>query len=142
MGGSAYYDWAIVFLEAESAGEFFDELFSRVTLIGDEVDFVEDNQFVFISKYGGVFVEFLSDGVVVFDGVGLVHREDVEEVDENACALDVFEECVAEPRAVGGAFDEAGDVGDDESAVGVEFDDAELGLEGGEGEVGNHRSCF
>ncbi len=52
-------------------------------------------------------------------------------------ALDVAEESVAEARAVLGAFDEAGDVGDDDSAVAFEFDDAKLRFERGEGIVGD-----
>ena len=65
---------------------------------------------------------------------------DVYEVDEDGCALDVAEELDAEACAEVGAFDEAGHVGDGEAEVvgGVaDLDDAEVGLEGGEGVVGD-----
>ena len=73
-----------------------------------------------------------------FDGVGGVG--DVDEVDEDAGALDVAEELDAEAGAEVGAFDEAGHVGDGEGLlVGrvADLNDAEVGLEGGEGVVGD-----
>ena len=54
--------------------------------------------------------------------------------------LDVLEERVAEARAVLGAFDQAGDVGDDDPAIAGEFDDAELRVERGERIVGDLRA--
>ena len=76
--------------------------------------------------------------VVRFGGDGGVG--DVNEVDEDGGALDVFEELDAEAGAEVGAFDEAGHVGDGEGLfVGwvADLDDAEVGLEGGEGVVGD-----
>ena len=61
-------------------------------------------------------------------------------MDEDAGALDVFEELDAEAGAEVRAFDEAGHVGDGEGLlVGevADLDDAEIGFEGGEGVVGD-----
>ena len=65
---------------------------------------------------------------------------DVDEVDEDGGALDVAEELDAETGAEVGAFDEAGHIGDGEGKVVGSFadlDDTEVGLEGGEGVVGD-----
>jgi hypothetical protein len=63
-------------------------------------------------------------------------------VDDDAGALDVFEELDAEASAEVCAFDEAGKVGYGEGfGVGevADLDYAEIGLEGGEGVVGDLR---
>ena len=63
-------------------------------------------------------------------------------MDEDAGALDVFEELDAEAGAEVCAFDEAGHVGDGEGfGVGevADLDYAEVGFEGGEGVVGDLR---
>ncbi len=61
--------------------------------------------------------QLVLDRGVVGDGVRLLaHRDlggDVEHVHEQARALDVGEEVVAEPGALACALDQAGDVGDD-----------------------------
>ena len=72
-----------------------------------------------------------------FGGAGV---GDVDEVDDDRGALDVLEELDAEAVAEVSAFDEAGKVGDGEGEfVGevADLDDAEVGLEGGEGVVGD-----
>ncbi len=61
-------------------------------------------------------------------------------MDDDAGALDVFEELDAEAGAEVRAFDEAGQVGDGEGLVVgrvADLDDAEVGFEGGEGVVGD-----
>ncbi len=81
------------------------------------------------------------DGVLGWRGGGADGGVgDVDEVDEDGGALDVAEELDAEAGAEVGAFDEAGHVGDGEAELvgGVaDLDDAEVGLEGGEGVVGD-----
>ena len=97
---------------------------------------------------GGVEgLELGGDDFEVGDGVGAVVVPlggggvgDVDEVDDDAGALDVVEELDAEAVAEVRAFDEAGEVGDGEGLGVGEFadlDDAEVGLEGGEGVVGD-----
>jgi glyoxylase-like metal-dependent hydrolase (beta-lactamase superfamily II) len=64
-------------------------------------------------------LELLHDDAEIFDGVGTAAGVgDVDEVDEDAGALDVAEELGAEAGAEVGAFDEAGHVGDDEGLSG------------------------
>lgn len=93
--------------------------------------------------------ELGGDDVVVVDGIGGFALGafggdggvgDVDEVDEDAGSLDVFEELDSEAGAEVGPFDEAGHVGYGEGTlVGSvpDLDDAEVGLEGGEGVVGD-----
>jgi len=76
--------------------------------------------------------ELLADRAVIFDRIGIVHREHVEHVDDDFRALDVPEERVPQPGAAVGAFDQAGEVGDDDAAVADQLDDAELWIERGE----------
>ena len=96
---------------------------------------------------GGVEgLELGGDDLEVGDGVGAggafggAGVGDVDEVDDDGGALDVFEELDAEAVAEVRAFDEAGKVGYGEGEfVGevADLDDAEVGLEGGEGVVGD-----
>ena len=68
---------------------------------------------------------------VVLDRVGAVERLQVEHVQEQAAALDVSEELVAEPRALAGALDQARDVRQHELALtGIER--AQHRMNGGE----------
>ena len=71
--------------------------------------------------------------------VGRLVRREIDEMDEHRAALDVAEELVAEAVTFVRAFDEAGDVGDDEGLVVVGADDAEVRDERGEGIVGDLR---
>ena len=93
--------------------------------------------------------ELGGDDVVVVDGIGGFALgafggdggvRDVDEVDEDASALDVFEELDAEAGTEMGSFDEARHVGYGEGTlVGsvTDLNDSEVGLEGGEGVVGD-----
>ncbi len=126
-----------------------------------DVGFGGDDNGGFGGEGGVEGAEFFGDGFEVGDGVSapirrqiggpgvravgaVVEREaevgDVDEVDDDAGALDVAEELDAEAGAEVGAFDEAGEVGDGEGlGVGevADLDDAEVGFEGGEGVVGD-----
>ncbi len=87
-----------------------------------------------------VMTLIVGDGVGPGGAFGGAGVGDVDEVDDDAGALDVFEELDAESVAEVRAFDEAGEVGDGEGfGVGevADFDDAEVGLERGEGVVGD-----
>ena len=90
---------------------------------------------------GGEAVELVVDDLEVFDGVGAAAGVGyIDEVEEDAGALDVAEELGAETGAKVGALDESGHVGDDVGLlIGLfaDGDDAEVGLEGGEGVVGD-----
>ena len=85
--------------------------------------------------------ELVVDDLEVFDGVGAAGCVGhIDEMEQEAGALDVAEELGAEAGAEVGAFDESGHVGDDiGELIGLlaDGDNAEVGLEGGEGVVGD-----
>ena len=66
-----------------------------------------------------------------------IERGQVDEHAQGSRPLDVAEELVAEPLALGGAFDQPRDVGDRELGAVVEADDTEVRFEGREGVVGH-----
>src|SRR6516162_3013084 len=51
------------------------------------------------------------------------------------------QELMAEPMTAMGAFDEPGDIGNDEAAVIAQADNAEIGRQRGEGVVGDFGPC-
>src|SRR5262245_62741886 len=59
--------------------------------------------------------------------LGVPGGRSVDEVAEDAAALDVLEEAEPEPRTAVSALDEPGNVGDDEGRVAVPFDHTETG---------------
>ena len=74
-------------------------------------------------------------------GIGAgVERRDVHEVQQQARAREMAQELVAEPRALGGALDQPGNVGEHEAAVCRRPHHAEDGIERGEGIVGHLRA--
>src|ERR1700722_15099966 len=86
-------------------------------------------------------VQLGGDDLEVFDGIGPVRGVgDVDQMDDDAGALDVTEELDAEACAEMRAFDEAGEIGYGEGFgvwVFADLDDAEVGFERGEGVVGD-----
>jgi len=60
-------------------------------------------------------------------------------MDEDLGPLDMFQELDAQPMALVGAFDDPGDVGDDEAVLAVGVDNAEMGNQGRERIVGDDR---
>ena len=76
------------------------------------------------------------DHAVVGQRVRAVERRQVEHVHEQLRSLDVGEEVVPQARALVGALDQPGDVGDDELAI-VALERPEHGLQGRE-RVGRH----
>ena len=110
------------------------------------VDFAEDDDLFFLCEVFAERVEFEVKFFEIADGVsvGFLSFElwcDLDEVDEDASAFEVFEEIEAESFSLTGADDESRDVGDDEAdgAI-VEGDDAQVWDEGGEGVIGDFGS--
>ena len=99
---------------------------------GHGVGLVEDEELGLFGEAAAVGLELVADGAPGFDGA---LGGAVDEVEEDGAAFDVAEEAVTEARAFVGAFDEAGDVREDELLGVGEADDAELGVQGGEGVV-------
>ena len=109
--------------------------------IGDQVDLVQQHQLAAPAERRVVGGELAADHLVLRDEVarGIEQRCAVEQVDEQARALDVAQEAVAEPDAVARALDQAGDVRHHEAAL-VEGDHAEVREERGERVVGDARA--
>ena len=97
----------------------------------DRVGLVECDQLGLVVEAGAIGFELVADGA---PGGGDVLDIGVDQVEQDAGALDMAEEAVADPGAFGRALDQPGNVGQDEIDALV-ADDAELGVEGGEGIV-------
>lgn len=105
----------------------------------EEVDFVEGDDLRDFAEGFVEFFEFLVDDFVVFGDFG---ARSVEDMDQEFGSGDVFEEFMAKAAACTGAFDQPGNIGDDEvlvfaAAEFAEVNDAEVGDEGGEVVGGN-----
>src|SRR5690606_9678981 len=68
-----------------------------------------------------------------------VERRDVDQVQQQARTLQVPQETVAQPGAFGRAFDQPGDVGDDETLFGADAHDTEVRMQRRERIVGDLR---
>ena len=109
----------------------------RLDLVGEQlevgarvrvVEFVEGEDLRFVSEAVPEVAQLLIDEIAVGERIVGGHVEDVH---QDAGALDVAQELVAEADALTCALDESGHVGGDEGVV-AEVDDTEFGLEGGE----------
>ena len=112
-------------------------------LVGSDLDLVGAEDALARGQLGGEGLELaLDDGDGLLGGVGVLGVEGggVDEVADEARALDVPEEADAEAVAFAGPFDEAGDVGRDEGLEALPGDDAEVGDERREGVVGDLRA--
>jgi hypothetical protein len=99
----------------------------------EEVGLGDGQDALFIEQLGVVLRQFVEEGLVLPGDVGRVGREKEE---EERVALDVPEEAEAEAFSLTGALDDAGNVGQDKGVLTADVDNAEVGLEGGEGIVG------
>ncbi len=80
------------------------------------------------------------DGARLGDRIdAAVERREIDDVQQQPRALQMAQEAVPEAGAVGRALDEPGNVGDDEAAVGIDADDAEIRGQGRERVVGDVR---
>src|SRR5207247_2000997 len=78
----------------------------RQRLVVDrQVHLVGGDDLALVGQGGAERFQLAADGAVVLGGVGAVHGEQVEQVNDHLRALDVAEEVVAEAGAVPGAFD-------------------------------------
>ena len=103
----------------------------RGVFLGQQIDLGEGDDLRQLIEPGPVARELAADRLVVRLRVALGRRH-FDQVNEDATALEVGEELVPEPSALGGTLDQSRDVGEHELAV-VELDRAEVGLDGREG---------
>src|SRR5450631_1920069 len=74
-----------------------------------------------------IALELLDDGARIRDRIaGAVERGDIDDMQQHARSLQMAEKLMTEPGAVGGAVDQTGDVGNDEAAVFVDANHAEI----------------
>ena len=111
--------------------------FAKVRFGVGFVHFVGDHQARTVDESGVIVPEFLKQAVIVIPGQSTVHGGHVEQDNKRLAALDVAEEGMTEPDVAVGAFDEAGYVADGDPGVVRVFDNADMGIEGGEGVGGD-----
>ena len=114
-------------------------LHARLALVfRHEVELVQHEPARLRGELRIVFLELLGDRARIGNRIGVrIGRRDVDEMQQQARALQVAQELVAEARAFGGAFDQSRNVGDDEAASFVGAHDAELRRERRERIVGD-----
>ena len=88
-------------------------------------------------QLGAVLPQLGVDGVEVGDGVAALAAGHVHQMHQQAAAVDVPQEVVAQPGALAGALDDAGDVRHDEAGALVHIHHAQIGVQGGEVVVGD-----
>src|SRR5918994_235187 len=89
----------------------------------EDIDFAERHEFGLGGKAGMIFLELLADDTI---GSDRIFAGDVDQMEENGAALDMAKETMAEARTLARTFDEARNIGEDETA-GVQLNDAEMG---------------
>ena len=88
-------------------------------------------------KLRAVLAQFCVDGVEVCHRVPALAAGGVHNMDQKTAAVDMAEEVVAQARSVGGALNNAGDIGHDEGDALLHIDYAQVGEESGEVVVGD-----
>ena len=88
----------------------------------DEVGAAQRDNLGLVGEVGAIGIELAAHDAPRF---GRVVAGRIDQVQQHPAALDMAEEAVADAGAFGGAFDQPGDVGEDELAALV-ADDAEL----------------
>ena len=91
------------------------------------VELVEHQPARLGGQLGVVLLELLGQRLGLLDRIdAVVERRHVDHVQQQARALQVAQELVAEAGAFGGALDQARDVGDDEALLRRDAHDAEV----------------
>ena len=91
---------------------------------------------------GSYFSSSLASALASLTGsTRVAQRRRVDHVQQQAGALQVAQELVAQAGALGGALDQARDVGHDEALLGRDAHDAEIRMQRGERVVGDLRAA-
>ena len=98
---------------------FHERFYARLALaFRNEIELIQYQPARFVMQCFIVTLQFGDNRFRVADGIGIgVERRDVDDVQQHARALQMSQELVTEPRAIGRAFDEAGDIGEHEAPV-------------------------
>ena len=86
---------------------------------------------------GVVLAQLLAEEAIILRWVSSLRAGGIDDEEEHGAAFDMAEKVVAETLAGVGAFDESGDIGDGEAVFLGGADDADGGVEGGEGVGGD-----
>ena len=82
-------------------------------------------------------LQFAANRLVVADRVGSVERRGLDKMEDNARALDVSQEVVPQADAFARAFDQTGNIRDDESAVGSDLREPQVRRHRRKGVIGD-----
>ena len=123
------------------AVRFHERLHARGALLGrDEIELVQHEPARLGEERFVVPLQFAHDRRRVVHRVAVgIERRQVDDVEQEARALQMAQELHAEARTVGGALDQPGNVGDDKAARRVGAHDAEVRRERGERVIGDFR---
>ena len=95
-----------------------------------QIDFVDHQPALLRGKVRGEFLELRDDGARILDRIRVwIRRRDVDQVQQHPRALQMLQEADAKARALGRAFDQAGDIGHDEAAPRAGADHAQVGMQ-------------
>ncbi len=102
-----------------------------------EVQLADRDDHGAFEKAGIEALELIHEGIEVRDRVALGIGVDADHVQQHAGAFDMLQESKPQASSLGGALDDAWDVGDDKGPVDPERNDAEVRHQGGEWVVGH-----
>ena len=109
----------------------------QLALVVQQIGLVGHRDLGPVGQLHAVLLQLGVDGVEIGNGVPALAAGHVHQVDQQAAAVDVAQEVVAQAGAFAGALDDAGDVRHDEADTLVHVHHAQIGVEGGEVVVGD-----
>ena len=106
------------------------------------IQFIEYQPAGFVVQGFVVFLQFGHDGFGLGHGIdAVVERGHVHDVQQQAGALQMAQELVPQPGALAGALNQAGNVGHHKALLWPDAHHAQIGVERGEGVIGNFGAC-
>ena len=110
----------------------FGQLLLQV-LVTDGIDFVESDDLRLSFKLGAVFFQLIANNAVGLHRVIACH---IDEMEQNGATFNMAQKARAEPHTFVGAFNEAWNISQHKT-VSRCFHHAQLGVQGGEGIIGD-----
>ncbi len=101
-------------------------------LLGGQVALVAHHDLGALGQRGAELCQLLVDLLKVLDGLTALAAGDIHDVQQQAAALHMAEEVVAQTDALAGTLDEAGDIGADKACALTHRHDAQRGHQRGE----------
>ena len=116
----------------ERAALFFRVRAKALEIIGvlrEKIALVGGDDLLARGELGAVFAQLGVDRIEILHRIAAFAAGYVHQMDEQTAAVDVPQKIMSETRALGRAFDDAGDIGHYEGDALVDVDDAEVGKE-------------